>query len=295
MPIAPKEFRKQISYFKAHFNIISLGQLLDYRDGHYDLKPNSIMIIFDDGYKDNVLNAFPVLERLEVPAIAFPVVGFIDTDTVPWEDRVAYFFHKLSQKEIIINKEESYSLRSLEEKKYSIWKFANNLKLLSSDSRDKILQDLFNKFNIDKHKMQETAHSTSMGYMTADDIRYWKDRGIDFGIHTVTHLPFATLNEEDMYEEISESKQALEAILEKPVNAFAYPYGKKGDFNEVTRSLLNKAGITIGMIFEPGINHPDTDFLELYRFGVGGNMDFRLACHGFSSHWDVLKEIIRYP
>ena len=79
--------------------------------------------------------------------------------------------------------------------------------------------------------------------------------------------------------------------MEKPASVFAYPYGKEGDFSGVTRLSLKKAGISVGMIFEPGINHPDADILELCRLGIGGNGDFKLACHGFSSYLDVFKEI----
>jgi len=291
---SPEEFKKQISYIKERFNVISLDQLLDYCSGKSDLKPNSIMITFDDGYKDNALNAFPVLENLGIPAIVFPATGLIDSDLIPWEDQLSYLFHRLTEDEIIINNNESYPLHSHEEKEHSIWQFSKNVKLLSPDKRDEIMEGLFDRYEIDKYEMQETAHSMSMRYMTTDDIRYWKDHGVDFGVHTVSHPRITALNEKEIYKEISESKKTLEAILEKPVNAFAYPYGKEGDFNEVTRSALKRAGIAIGMIFEPGINRPDTDFLELYRIGIAGNMDFRLACHGFSSYWDILKEIRRY-
>lgn len=292
---SPEEFKKQILYIRGRFNVISLDQLLDYCSGNDNLKPNSLLLTFDDGYKDNVLNAFPILKSLGIPAIVFPVTGFIDSDSIPWEDRLSYLFHRVPKDEIIIDNNERYSLRSPEEKEHSIWQFCKKLKLINPDKRDDIIEDFFNRYKIDKHEMQETAHSISMGYMTTDDIRYWNDHGIDFGIHSVSHAHLTTLNEKEIYEEMSESKRALEDIFKKPINAFAYTYGRKGDFNEVTRSTLKRAGIAIGMIFEPGINRPDTDFLELYRIGVAGNIDFKLACHGFSSYSDILKGIRRYP
>ncbi len=156
------------------------------------------------------------------------------------------------------------------------------------DKRKIIINGLFDKYQIDHNKMKKLARSMSMGYMSKEDIRFWNAHGIDFGIHTVTHPCLTILNESDIYEEISASKKALETILEKPVNVFAYPYGKRGDCNELTKSQIKKAGMTIGMIFEPGINTPDTDFLKLYRMGVGMNMDFRLACHGLTRYTDIL-------
>lgn len=286
-----KEFKSQMLYIKKHFNIISIEQLINYYMGESNLKPNSIMITFDDGFKDNELNAFPILEELGIPAVVFLTTGFINSDDVPWEDQISYVFKKLFIEEIIINKKEIYSLRSPEEKENSIWKFCKKLKMINPDIRKEIIEGLIDKYKIDKEKMKELGHSMSIGYMSKKDIQYWSNHGIDFGIHTVTHPCLTTLNEERIYEEISESKKALETIIDKPVNAFAYPYGKKGDFNHVTASLLKKAGITTGMIFEPGINNlDDSNLLELFRFGVGRNINFKLACYGFTGYTDIFKK-----
>jgi len=284
----PEEFKRQISYINNYFNVVSAVQLLEYCRGHYDLKPNSIMITFDDGFKDNVLNAFPVLESMGIPAVVFPTAGFIDTDTVPWEDQAAYFFHQLSQNKITIDNNEVYSLRSLQEKAESTWRFCKRLKSYESEGRIQLIEDLYEKYHIDREEMKKAAHSMSMGYMTGEDIQYWKQRRIDFGIHTVTHPCLTTLHRKAIRSEISTSKKILETILKRPVHIFAYPYGKKDDYDETTKTLLAEAGIKAAMIFEPGINGSDSDCMELHRMGIARNMDFRLACHGFTSYWDVL-------
>jgi len=278
------EFKSQMLYLKKNFNIISIEQLFDYHSGKGDIQPNSLMVTFDDGFLDNTLNAFPVLEKLGIPAAVFLTTRFIDSDIIPWEDQISYFFQKFSLEEIIINNNEIYSLRSLEEKENSIWKFCKRMKIINPDKRNEIIKSLFNRYLIDGNKMKRLAHSMSMGYMTRRDIQYWSNHGIDFGIHTDTHPCLTILNEEEIYREISESKKALEAIIEKSVNAFAYPYGKEGDYNDVTSSLLKKAGINIGMIFEQGMNNLDdsNNLLELHRFGVGRNIDFRLTSHGLT-------------
>ena len=87
-----------------------------------------------------------------------------------------------------------------------------------------------------------------------------------------------------MFLEVSESKKTIENILGKTVSVFAYPFGKEGDFNETSKSVLKSAGINVGMIFNPGINNSTSDKYELYRIGVDPNIKFKLACHGFSLH-----------
>jgi peptidoglycan/xylan/chitin deacetylase (PgdA/CDA1 family) len=46
-----------------------------------------LAITFDDGYRDNVENAVPVLERFSLPATFFVVTEWMGTDVVPWWDR----------------------------------------------------------------------------------------------------------------------------------------------------------------------------------------------------------------
>ena len=62
--------------------------------------------------------------------------------------------------------------------------------------------------------------------MTAGDILRWSRAGIEFGAHGRTHCDLTTLAASEMTQEVVGSRTDLEQILDKPVRAFAYPYGK---------------------------------------------------------------------
>lgn len=110
------EFRKQMLYINKHFNVISIDQLTEHSKGNSKLKPNSIMITFDDGYKDNAINAFPVLEELCMSAVVFVTTGYIDSDSIPWEDQVSYLFSKISAKKVEIEDKRVYPLETQDQK-----------------------------------------------------------------------------------------------------------------------------------------------------------------------------------
>jgi peptidoglycan/xylan/chitin deacetylase (PgdA/CDA1 family) len=42
------------------------------------LPPKAVLITFDDGYRDNLENALPVLERYGYPAVVFVPIGYLD-------------------------------------------------------------------------------------------------------------------------------------------------------------------------------------------------------------------------
>ena len=53
---------------------------------------NALVVTLDDGYRDNLTHAAPVLSRYGLPATVFLATGFIGTGDVPWFDRVALAF-----------------------------------------------------------------------------------------------------------------------------------------------------------------------------------------------------------
>lgn len=74
--VSPENFRAQIKFLKENYKIIPLIKLTrDIRKGK--VENNSVVITFDDGYADNLYNALPILQELEIPATIFLTAGYI--------------------------------------------------------------------------------------------------------------------------------------------------------------------------------------------------------------------------
>jgi peptidoglycan/xylan/chitin deacetylase (PgdA/CDA1 family) len=67
---------------------------------------------------------------------------------------------------------------------------------------------------------------------------------IDIGAHTVNHPALSKLAPECQKREILESKSALEKILGRPVETFAYPFGERNDYTRQTMSIVKDAGFS---------------------------------------------------
>ena len=65
---------------------------------------------------------------------------------------------------------------------------------------------------------------------------------VEIGSHTLTHPRLSKLSPEEQAKEIFKSKELLEAVINKPVLSFAYPFGDQDSFNQDTMSLVKKAG-----------------------------------------------------
>lgn len=67
MNVTPEAFRRQMEWLAAHCHVIPLTAAAEAMPG--------VAVTFDDGYRDVLLNAGPVLRELGLPATVFVVAG----------------------------------------------------------------------------------------------------------------------------------------------------------------------------------------------------------------------------
>jgi len=59
---------------------VSLDRVREHYVEGRELPPGAVLITFDDGYRDNLENALPILRRHGYPAVVFVPIGFLDDD-----------------------------------------------------------------------------------------------------------------------------------------------------------------------------------------------------------------------
>lgn len=97
--------------------------------------------------------------------------------------------------------------------------------------------------------------------MSADEVRSWASRGIEFGGHGRTHADLTTLSASEMAAEIVGSRDDLAALLGAPVRSFAYPDGR---YNQAVRDRTGSA-FDLAFTCEEGVNDLESDPLLLRR------------------------------
>ncbi|WPC41997.1 polysaccharide deacetylase family protein [Clostridium sp. JS66] len=78
----PKEkFREQMKYLKDNgYTTLTLGELYNFMSNNKPVPEKSVVLTFDDGYKDNYENAYPVLKEFGFKATVFIITNCIDKD-----------------------------------------------------------------------------------------------------------------------------------------------------------------------------------------------------------------------
>jgi len=88
---------------------------------------------------------------------------------------------------------------------------------------------------------------------------------ISFQSHSLSHKKLTSLSYEEINREIGDSAQTIKQRLGKPVEFFAYPYGK---FNQVIRSLVMAKGYKAAFSVQPGLCQPRDDLFSLRRIEI---------------------------
>jgi peptidoglycan/xylan/chitin deacetylase (PgdA/CDA1 family) len=74
----PKRFARQMAYLKqAGFDFYTTSELIAHFQEQGRFPPNGIALTFDDGWKDNYANAFPVLRKFGIKATIFIIPSCI--------------------------------------------------------------------------------------------------------------------------------------------------------------------------------------------------------------------------
>ncbi|MDD5427809.1 MAG: polysaccharide deacetylase family protein [Candidatus Omnitrophica bacterium] len=96
--VGPEEFAQQMLFLSANSGFVRVVginetlQALRGKRGHTGQANTKVLITFDDGYRDNYINALPVLASHGFPAIIFLTTDYISTNVkrpryanVPWD------------------------------------------------------------------------------------------------------------------------------------------------------------------------------------------------------------------
>jgi peptidoglycan/xylan/chitin deacetylase (PgdA/CDA1 family) len=79
-------FEEQMRHLKQYYHPVGEEEIIAAIENRRNLPEHSVWVTFDDGYKDNYTNAYPILKELNIPATFFITTGFIDQKHVPADD-----------------------------------------------------------------------------------------------------------------------------------------------------------------------------------------------------------------
>lgn len=272
-------FEKQMRYLLKTHKIISLEKLARAIVEKKALPKRAVVITFDDGYKDNYTNAFPILKKYNIPATVFLTTGHIGTNNLFWWDKIGYVLCNTKLKKIELGDFGDISPPSINNLSQSLDMITEEFKQIPEDKKN----DLIEKFV----KISDVDIPNGMGkdkILSWEEVKEMNENGVNFGAHTVTHPILTKLSLKQAKHEIVQSKEDIEKRLGKPVNTFSYPNGLAGDFNADIIDLLKESGFICAVTGIPKTVTSKTDLYKLGRLPSGWSYDsFKFFVSGIYS------------
>jgi len=107
-----ENFERQMKYLRDNsFNPIPLQKLIRLINSGKKIPKKSIIITFDDGYESTYKNAYPILQKYNIPATVFVAVGFIgQKKSFPWLEAESDNDNSRLHKSMPMNEEEIIEL-----------------------------------------------------------------------------------------------------------------------------------------------------------------------------------------
>ena len=257
--VTPTAFEAQIRFLASTASIIPLQEYLDHIKNGEPLPKRSIVITFDDGYKDNLTIAAPVLRKYGVPATFFIATGYIGKEKMKWEDQLSCLVRRSNAEVVslgISSSDGSFHIGSGKEKLRAIDGLVRVLGHLDEANRLQILDEL-------RKQLKVNCDDQANVMMTWEDVRRLADTtGFSIGSHGVTHQHLTQMPLDGVTFEVMNSKEHLENEIGRPVTSFTYPYG---DFNQDVIAALQEAGYASAGTIEYGQNSIVSDPFCLKR------------------------------
>ena len=270
----PESFRAQVKWLSNRARLLTLDELHTQIESGTPWREPTILLTFDDGYRDNFHQAVPILREHGVPATFFVPTAFLDSPRLPWWDHVACVIKQTHVQRLTLEQNRNGNPPPLEIDLQTMSRNTAIMMLIRAFLDDSIADECwFLNRLADKAKVD--IDSKQLGrelFMTWDQVRQLADSGagLSIGSHAHSHRKLARLDDDTQRQELTDSKQILEARLGRPIKALAYPYGWPGAYTASTKALAAQAGYCMAFSSREGINRfVGFDRYDASRLGVG--------------------------
>lgn len=264
LTLSPEHFARMIEEIQRSNRIVPLEQATAASANGGGLK---FVMTFDDGYRDNYEQALPIMKRYRVPAMVYISVDHVEGRRSFWYETLISAISGTAEQRLDLSALDlgSFDLEDQAAKVHAITELNQALKRYDTDTREHLVKQVAEMLG-----RADQASGSSM--LTWDMVREMADQDVSIGSHTMSHPILSRESRERVRLELRDSKTRLETVLQRAVDAFAYPNGRSEDFNDMVVEEAKEAGYSSAVTTMPGINTAATDSFMLKRIEVHNRM-----------------------
>lgn len=238
--VTPELLASVLQFCKRYHSPVGLEDVLASREGIRPLPRYPVLVTFDDGWRDNLDYAHPILQAAGVPWVLFAATDAVAAPAIWWQEVL------------------EWALRSGQATYDELWSAASGngggkytsartLSLLlrfgalSADKRDAILEPY-------AAAMQDIYGSRVA--LSAEDLRHLRGDLVGIGAHGSSHMPLSLVDHVER--DISVAREWLTANVDVTTeNSVSFPHGR---YDNHTARIAREAGYRLLFTSDPVLN-----------------------------------------
>ena len=247
--IVAEMLRCQLRLLKAHYDVIAPEDALAWREGRVRLPSKAVLLTCDDGLLNCLTDMLPVLREEGLTCLFFVTgASACETRTMLWYEELFLIFQGASAGSFEISTEGiavTGDFRERDGRRATWWNLVKRLSQVGAQQRESFLVVARKQLGVTPAQgfdERDSASCRRFGLLTCAELRQLSSAGMTIGAHTLSHPMLSQLPSELAYAEICESRVRLEGALQKPVWAFAYPFGDPPSVTPEILEMPQKAG-----------------------------------------------------
>lgn len=231
------------------FETVSLDEALLRLEGRSASSKPFACFTFDDGYRDNLTYAYPLLKRYNVPFTIYVPTDFPDGRGELWWLVLEQVVRKSPAVIVqMAGQLRSFACATNSEKQKTYDAIYWWLRGLPEDRARQVVRELAGGAGVDIEAICRYL------IMTWDEIRELaSDPLVTIGAHTKRHFAVAKLKPSEARAEVSESVARIECELNRPCRHFSFPYGDEASASDRDFEIVAGLGLASGVTTRKGL------------------------------------------
>src|SRR5471030_1548906 len=259
--VGPNAFEHLLIWLKKHFDCVPLMDIL--QPGTQRSDRPKVTLTFDDGWRDNAVNAFPLLQKYQVPASIFLSTDFIGSRQRFWWESIGetlWDSHGAKARRHLIECLQQIGRPlpvlmddlDVQRRSLALLRYLQSLKTLSPGELSRLTDECPEESLPQALDWQQVRSLEATGL-------------VRFGPHWASHAILTGLDDQRLDEELSRSRDALLNGCNRPLPVYCYP---NGDHDARVRQHVADHDFAFALGTGTGIYRGDGEPLALPRFGV---------------------------
>jgi len=250
LEVTPRFLERVVRFLRsADVDVVSLDEM-HRRLTEQDFRRRFVCITFDDGYRDTLEHAYPILKEAGFPFAVYVPTGFPDRIGELWWLALEAVIARNDRVGLLIeNRNQTFDCRSVADKRALFDELYWWLRQRESEEEMRgVMRDLAARYHVD---IAAFCRDLCMSWREIAELA--ADPLVTIGAHTVNHAMLAKLPEKAVRGEMDVGRTVIEAALGVRPAHLSYPYGDAGSAGPREFAIAAALGFKTAVTTRPGV------------------------------------------